>query len=88
LLNKHDSHFFPMNGVMGIDLQPRGDCLWSRWKCVFYFLLHQMRGYKSSHLSNHSSNEIQQPIVPITARNHSKRPPETIIIIGHVPKSR
>lgn len=48
----------------------------------------QMRGYKSSHLSTHSSNEIQQPVVPITPLNHSKRPPETILIIGHAPKSR
>lgn len=89
LFNNHGSQFFRwMESTIGIDLQPGADCLWTGWKCVFYFLPHQMRGYKSSHLSTHSSNEIQQPIVPITALNHSKRPPEAIIIIGHVPKSR
>lgn len=42
--------------------------------------LGEMHVYTSSHLSQRSPNEIQQPIVPISIFLRSKCSPETIII--------
>lgn len=45
--------------------------------------LGEMHVYTSSHLSQRSPNEIQQPIVPISIFLRSKCSPETIIITWH-----